>query len=314
MPCFVLVPMDTITEAQHSELMTKCRNLTFKVALGSVAPPQPNGTFHCLPIPHGYAVVMVDEVIEGFDELDLDYSIGEGENQLVRALRSTCLWQKEYIKLPNWTPPPPPPPPASQGTLPPPPPPPPASDQGTPPPSLAPPTREGTPPPPSPTPARRSSPPPPLPRRQWQKTDAAAPAPPAHRSTPPPSPPRQQRRKRDAAAPAASSTSRGGRQFRYGPSLKPLEKLPYERTEQENEDICRAQVRDHFAKKTPPPKEKLDPVKVKRTIDALKRPPPPPPQSNYDRIIQKTYDEARRSGSTSSDTRLVEQRSGKTIP
>src|SRR6266566_4813910 len=105
-----IYPVDTITEAQHCELMTKCRNFTFKAAVGSVAPPQPNGTFHCLPIPHGYAVVMVDEVIEGFEELELDHSTGEGENQLVRALRSTCLWQKEYIKLPNWTPPPPPPP------------------------------------------------------------------------------------------------------------------------------------------------------------------------------------------------------------
>ena len=208
--------------------------------------------------------------MEGFEELELDHSTGEGENQLVRALRSTCLWQKEYIKLPNWTPPPPPPPPASQGTPPPPPPPPPppASDQGTPPPSPAPPTREGTPPPPSPTPARRSSPPPPPPCRQRRKTDAAAPAPPARRSTPPPSPPCQQRQKR-------SSTSRGGRQFRYGPSLKPLEKLPYEMTEQENEDIVRAQVKAHFERKRPPPKEKLDPVKAKRTIDALKRPPPP---------------------------------------
>ena len=74
------------------------------------------------------------------------------------------------------------------------------------------------------------------------------------------------------------------------------------------------QLRAHFAKKTPPPKEKLDPVKVMRTINALKRPPPPPPDSNYVRIIKKTYEEARRSGSTSSDARLAEQRSGKRIP
>jgi hypothetical protein len=48
-------------------------------------------------------------------------------------------------------------------------------------------------------------------------------------------------------------------------------------TEKKNEDICRAQVRNFFAKKSPPPKETIDPVKAKRTIDALKRPPPPPP-------------------------------------
>ena len=81
--------------------MTKCQNLTFKAVVGSVSPPQPNGTFHRLPIPHGYDVVMVDQVMEGFEELELDHPTGEGENQLVRALRSTCLWQKEFIKLPN---------------------------------------------------------------------------------------------------------------------------------------------------------------------------------------------------------------------
>jgi hypothetical protein len=85
-------------------------------------------------------------------------------------------------------------------------------------------------------------------------------------------------------------------------------------TEEENEDICRAQVRDFFAKKPPPPKETIDPVKAKRTIDALKRPPPSSPQSNYERIIERTYKEAERSGSTCSDVRLVEQRNRKKIP
>src|SRR3989337_2843410 len=91
--------------------------------------PSTRRNFHCRSIPHGYAVVMMDEVMEGFEELELDHPTGEGENQLVYALRSTCLWRKEYIKLPNWTPPPPPTT-SDQGTLR----PPPASDQGTPPP------------------------------------------------------------------------------------------------------------------------------------------------------------------------------------
>ena len=30
----------------------------------AVLPTEPGATFHCRPIPHGYAVVMVDEVIE----------------------------------------------------------------------------------------------------------------------------------------------------------------------------------------------------------------------------------------------------------
>jgi hypothetical protein len=87
-------------------------------------------------------------------------------------------------------------------------------------------------------------------------------------------------------------------------------KLPYERTDEENKDIMAAEVKAHFEPKRPPPKEIIDPVKVKRSLDALRRPPPPPPQSHYDRCIEKTFDEARRSGSTTSAAR----RSEKTIP
>ena len=71
-----------------------------------------------------------------------------------------------------------------------------------------------------------------------------------------------------------------------------------------------ADVKRQFARKVPPPKEKIDPVKANRTLDALTRPPPPQPQSNYDRIIAKTYDEVM-SRSKSSSTG---GRSGKPIP
>ena len=188
--------------------MTQWQNLKVKVAVGSVAPPEPDATFHCLPIPQGYVVVMVDEITEGFEELQLDHRIREGETQLGIALKTPCLWWKEHIKLLNFTPPPPPP--ASQlGT-----PPPPASDQGNPPPA---PAREGgnTPPPSPPAPVHPRSPPPPSPRRRWRNTDAAAPAAPARRTTPPPSTTRQQQRKRAVSAPASSSTTRDGRQYRF---------------------------------------------------------------------------------------------------
>ena len=133
--------------------------------------------------------MMVDEIMEGFEDLKLDHPTAEGETRLGHALKTACLWRKELINLPNWTPPPPPPPPpashdtpppppppppASQGTPPSPPPPPPASDdQGT---RLAPsPARGGTPPPSPPAPTRPSSQPPPfLPRQQGRKRPAAA--------------------------------------------------------------------------------------------------------------------------------------------
>ena len=35
------------------------------------------------------------------------------------------------------------------------------------------------------------------------------------------------------------------------------------------------------AKIHPPPEEKVDPVKAKRTIDALRKPPKSPPRTNY---------------------------------
>ena len=59
-----------------------------------------------------------DEITEGFFELSLDHPTGKGETRLGSALKTPCLWRKELINLPNWTPP------ASKGT----PPPPPASD------------------------------------------------------------------------------------------------------------------------------------------------------------------------------------------
>ena len=55
-------------------------------------------------------------------------------------------------------------------------------------------------------------------------------------------------------------------------------------------------------------------MKSKRTIDALKRPQPPSPDDNYVRTLKKTLQEARHSGSTSTNKRLKERRSGKKIP
>ena len=144
---------------------------------------------------------------------------------------------------------------------------------------------------------------------------------PACRSPSPP--PRKQGKKTAAAAPSAlppssSTAARGGRQYRFGPSLKTPEKLPYERTEEETRKIVRAEVTNFFegvkAKKHPPPEEKVDPVKAKRTLAALTKPPKSPPRGNYERILAKTYAEAERSGSTVSDQRLKERRAGKKLP
>nr|BDI54566.1 transposon protein, putative, CACTA, En/Spm sub-class [Triticum aestivum] len=83
------------------------------------------------------------------------------------------------------------------------------------------------------------------------------------------------------------------------------EKLPYERTPEENTKIVRAEVTNLFegvkAKKHPPPEEKVDLVKAKRTLAALTKPPKSPPKGNYERIIGKSFAKAEWSGSTVSD-------------
>ena len=75
-------------------------------------------------------------------------------------------------------------------------------------------------------------------------------------------------------------------------------------------EIVRAEVKNFFegvkGKKHPPPEEKVDPVKAKRTLAALKKSQKSPPKGNYERIIAKTFVEAKRSGSTVSDQRIKE--------
>ena len=94
-------PVDAITESQNSHLMTQWMNLKVRAAVGSVYPTEPGATFHCRPIPEGYARVMVDEITEGLEDLQLDHPTGEGETRLGSALKTPCLWRKELINLPN---------------------------------------------------------------------------------------------------------------------------------------------------------------------------------------------------------------------
>ena len=79
----------------------------------------------------------------------------------------------------------------------------------------------------------------------------------------------------------------------------------------------RAEVTNFFegvkAKKHPPPEEKVDPVKAKRTLAAVTKSHKSRPKGNYERIIGKEFAEAERSGSTVSDQRLKERRVGKQI-
>ena len=81
--------------------------------------------------------------------------------------------------------------------------------------------------------------------------------------------------------------------------------------------IERTHVKEFFegvkAKRHPPLEEKVDPVKAKRTIDALRKPPKFPSRTNYERITEQTYLQAQRSGTIVSAKRSKERAKGKKI-
>jgi hypothetical protein len=86
-------PVDEITETCMCELHVKVVNISMKVAVGYVVPLGPKPTYHCRAVPNGYAVVGVDEVVPGFEELKLDFPAGEGElNELGEAIKGIVLW------------------------------------------------------------------------------------------------------------------------------------------------------------------------------------------------------------------------------
>src|SRR3954470_20194804 len=105
-------PVDDITEMTHCELHVKVVNISMKVAVGYALPIGPTPTYHCRPVPEGYAVVGVDEIMPTFEVLKLDYPAGEGDvTELGDTTNVTILWPKECIVLRNHTPRPSSPPP-----------------------------------------------------------------------------------------------------------------------------------------------------------------------------------------------------------
>src|ERR1041385_8840088 len=56
-------------------------------------------TYHCNPTPEGYAVVMVDDVMDDYEELKLDHPAGEDREltELGEAKKGSVLWRKEHI-------------------------------------------------------------------------------------------------------------------------------------------------------------------------------------------------------------------------
>lgn len=91
-------PMDDITENINCELHVKMKNISMKVADGCAFTNPPEATFHCNPIPAGYARVLVDEVVDPpYSGLQLDIAGGDGERFLGEAKHHIILWKKDCI-------------------------------------------------------------------------------------------------------------------------------------------------------------------------------------------------------------------------
>ena len=68
-----------------------------KVADGYALPNPPEATFHDNLILAGYARVGVDEVMSGYDSLELDFPGGQVEQTLGEVIRGLYVRRKECI-------------------------------------------------------------------------------------------------------------------------------------------------------------------------------------------------------------------------
>ena len=154
MDCY---PVDDIREKTNCELHQSMKNISMKVVVGFALACEPGARWHGGDIPAGYARVGVDEVLPGYETLELDIPAAEGEMTLGEVAHGIILWKKKNIVFPGSAPRPPSPP-----------------SSNPPPPSPPLPERDH----PSASPSRSSPPrqPPPPTRSQGQKRKAAAPS------------------------------------------------------------------------------------------------------------------------------------------
>ena len=88
----------------------------------------------------------------------------------------------------------------------------------------------------------------------------------------------------------ASATS-PSKSSRKKAKAAPAKKLAYEMTDEELHIEADGEVKRQLVPKRPEPKEKIDPAKVKKLLENLKRPTPEQLLSDYDRSITKSYEE-----------------------
>ena len=251
-------PVDHVTEMTQCELHVKLlNNITIKAAVGYVKPAGPEPTHHGRPIPPGYAVAGVDEVMTGFERVKLDHPEGEdGEvTELGDSKNLTILWLKEDIVFPSWTPRP-------------------TTAQGSPPPS---------PPPQDQSPAQRSS----------SYSPPRSPSP-ARQPSPARSPPMKSdqgsaKRRRTNASPK--------RQLSPLPKVphENLPKLPYHYTPEETAEMAKDEYeawkksKENPAKEPDFPNTEEDKARALKMVKTLYQPEPRLTPDDYERYILKAH-------------------------
>jgi hypothetical protein len=83
------------------------KNISMKVVVGYALSCEPGVTWHSCQVPDGYARVGMDEVLRGYESLELDMAGPEDEATLGEVLGGVILWKKKDIKFPGLAPPPP---------------------------------------------------------------------------------------------------------------------------------------------------------------------------------------------------------------
>ena len=97
-------PVDDVKEMKECDLHYPVGNVSTKVASGSALPCTPGALHHNNPIAYGYARVMVEDIVQEFEDLEIDKATPEGERRLGDVKRQIILWKKKYIVFPGEAP------------------------------------------------------------------------------------------------------------------------------------------------------------------------------------------------------------------
>ena len=100
-------PVDYITEKTTCELHVPVFNLSMKAADGYAFSIDSTASWLGNAIPDGFARVGVDQVVQGYESLNLEFPRADDESVLGDVVGGLILWRKKYIKFVGWAPRPP---------------------------------------------------------------------------------------------------------------------------------------------------------------------------------------------------------------